>query len=400
MRNVRRRYGWSMSRRVSSRRSTSAEGLLRAAPLLERRRAVFALIVTLVFSRFQYVHLTHTQQLTDFVDGLEDAWLFFGGTPARLVLDNLKAAVTRADRYDPVFGRVFAEYAHFRGLIIDAAVGGAPTHKPHVERQVPFVRENFFRGEDFLGLEQAQHEAVRWCRERAGLRIHGTTRKRPREVFEFIEQAALKPLREGRYDTPRWAELKVHPDFHVRLGYSLYSVPYRYRGQTVSVRADRGLVRIYAQGQLVKTHPTKSPGERSTDPADYPAEKTGYAMRDAEAAIRRARACGTHAGRLAERLLDGDFPWARLRQAYKLLRLAGKYGADRLDAACGRALAFDLVDVFRVERILQNATESGADPSPITRSRVLSGTPRFLRKPGSFTNRTEEENQDGDQDLA
>lgn len=158
-------------------------GQLRAAPLLSRRRAVYALVVTLVFSRYQYVHLSHTQQLSDFVDGLEDAWVFFGGLPARVVIDNLRAAVTRADRYDPVFGRVFNEYAQYRGFVINAAGTAAPTHKPQVERQVPFVRENFFRGEGFLGLEQAQHEVRHWCQERAGRQVHGTTRQRPREVF-------------------------------------------------------------------------------------------------------------------------------------------------------------------------------------------------------------------------
>ena len=91
-------------------------------PETGHRRVLHALIVTLVYSRHQYVHVTHSQKLSDLIEGLEDAWTFFGGVQARVVLDNLKAAVTKADRYDPVFQRTFAEYARWRGFVVDAAL--------------------------------------------------------------------------------------------------------------------------------------------------------------------------------------------------------------------------------------------------------------------------------------
>jgi hypothetical protein len=148
-------------------------GLIAVAP--GRRRVVHALIVTMVHSRHQYVHVSHTQALADLLEGLEDAWEFFGGVPARVIVDNLKAAVTKADRYDPVFQRTFEEYAAYRGFVIDAAVVASPTQKPHVERAVPYVRDSFFRGEDWLNLEHVQREAKRWVLEVAGMREHGTT---------------------------------------------------------------------------------------------------------------------------------------------------------------------------------------------------------------------------------
>ena len=148
-------------------------------PEIGHRRVLHALIVTLVYSRHQYVHVAHSQTLSDLIEGLEDAWTFFGGVPARVVLDNLKAAVTKADRYDPVFQRTFAEYARWRGFVIDAAVPRHAKGKPHVERQVQYLRENFFRGESWLGRDHVQREAVRWCVDIAGQRVHGTTRKRP-----------------------------------------------------------------------------------------------------------------------------------------------------------------------------------------------------------------------------
>ena len=78
-------------------------------PETGRQRVAHALVVTLVYSRHQYVHGTRSQRLPDVLEGLEDAWAFFGGVPARVVLDNLKAAITKADRYEPIVQRVFAE---------------------------------------------------------------------------------------------------------------------------------------------------------------------------------------------------------------------------------------------------------------------------------------------------
>lgn len=365
--------------------------------LFDRRRVLHALIVTLVFSRHQYVHVTHSQKLVDVIEGLEDAWEFFGGVVARVVLDNLRAAITKADRYDPIFNRTFEEYSRHRGFVIDPAPLVMPTGKPHVERQVPYVRESFFRGETFLGRDHAQREVIGWCLGKAGLRIHGTTRKRPLEVFEAVEKAALKPLVGDRFDPPRWGEVKVHPDHHIRFGNALYSVPTRYIGCPVTVRADSQLVRIYVRGEVVKTHPIQPPGGRHTDYDDYPKEKTAYAMRSPRYMIRLAHERGQNIGMFTTRLLEGDFPWSRLRQAQKLLRLSDKYGAETLDAACRRALGFELINVHRLEQIVLRGLEHAGDEAPAP-GRLIQGTLRFLRDADSFTHTdNEEEHPDGDQ---
>ena len=366
--------------------------------LLDRRRVLHALVVTLVHSRHQYVHLTHSQKLADMTEGLEDAWEFFGGVVARVVLDNLRAAVTKADRYDPIFNRTFEEYSRHRGFVIDPAPPVMPTGKPHVERQVPYVRESFFRGETFLGRDHAQREVIGWCLGKAGLRIHGTTRKRPLEVFEAVEKAALKPLVGDRFDPPRWGEVKVHPDHHIRFGNALYSVPTRYIGCPVTVRADSQLVRIYVRGEVVKTHPIQPPGGRHTDYDDYPKEKTAYAMRSPRYMIRLAHERGQNIGVFTTRLLEGDFPWSRLRQAQKLIRLSDKYGAETLDAACRRALGFELINVHRLEQIVLRGLEHTGEEAPAP-GRLIQGTLRFLREADSFTHtdNEEEEHPDGDQ---
>lgn len=372
-------------------------------PASQKQRALHALVITLVHSRHQFVYVTHTQKVGDVIEGLEAAWEFFGGVVARVVLDNLKAAVIKADRYEPEFQRTFAEYAEFRGFVIDAAVARSPTHKPHVERQVPYVRENFFRGETFIDRDDVQRAAKQWCLTTAGQRVHGTTRKQPMIEFERVERPALQPFQAGCFDTPRWGEPKVNPDQHVRFGNALYSVPYQHKGQrtkgkTVTVRGDRGLVRIYLGGELVKTHPTQAQGCRSTDHADYPQEKTAYAMRDANFIIGKAAERGEHIGLLTQKLLSGTYPWAHLRQAQKLLRLADKYGADRVNAACRRALCFGLINVKRVESIVVQAvdqenrmpTSLNGEPAQIIQLPL-----RFLRPPGSLNHSAQPTQQPG-----
>jgi len=360
-----------------------------------KRRVVHALVVTLGYSRHQYVHVTHSQGLPDLIAGLDDAWEFFGGVPRRVILDNLKAAVTKADRYDPAFNRTFNLYSKHHGFVIDTAVAGEPKHKPKVERQVPYVRDNFFRGERFLNIGHVQREARGWCLKTAGMRTHGTTRRQPFVEFEAFEKAVLEQPNEERFDTPKWGEPKVHPDCHVRFQNALYSVPYQYRGKKTTVCADSALVRIFIGGKLVKTHPTQSKGCRSTDYSDYPKDKSPYAMRDADYIIGGAKKRGEKIGLFAERLLSVDFPWANLRQSQKLMRLCDKYGDEILNAACARALRFDLINVKRVENIVKNALESKREialevtgESP----KVIQLPLRFLRDNQSFkhTNKTGE----------
>ncbi len=352
-----------------------------------KRRMVHALIVTLVYSRHQYVHVTHSQKLKDLLEGLDDAWAFFGGVPGRVIVDNLKAAVTKADRYDPVFHRTFNQYAAHHDFVIDAAVKAEPKQKPHVERQVPYVREDFFRGEQYINLEHVQREAKKWCFETAGMRTHGTTKRQPFVEFEAFEKSALKAANEERFDTPNWGEPKVHPDCHVRFLNALYSVPFKHRGKKSTVRGDSKLVRIYINGTLVKTHPRQPPGGRNTDYNDYPKDKSAYAMRDANYIIRQAGERGENIGIFAGRLLSGNFPWANLRQSQKLMRLCDKYGSRTLDAACGRALSFDLINVRRLENIVKNAldTKLREELSPSKKDDNITQLPlRFLRNNSSF----------------
>jgi hypothetical protein len=253
---------------------------------------------------------------------------------------------------------------------------------------VPFVRQSFFAGEDFVDLADAQRRAEVWCRERAGMRVHGTIQARPAEVFRLEELPRLGPAPTEPYDVPIYATAKVHRDHHIEVAKALYSVPGNLIGTRVEVRADRSLVRIFARGQLVKVHPRQQPGGRSTDPADLPAERTAYALRDLEHLRRLAAGHGPAIGAFAAALLDTPLPWTRMRQVYALLGLVKKWGADRVEAACVSALEHEAVNVGLIGRMLERGPEHTTVP-PAPPGSLITG--RFARDADHFALRSRPE---------
>jgi transposase len=348
-----------------------------------RRRKLHVLIVTLPMSRYQFVWPTFLQTTEALVEGLDTAWRFFRGVTQRVVLDNMSAAIVRASAQDPAINPSFSEYAQARGFFIDPARVRHPRDKARVENQVPFVRERWFAGESFsddLALLRAAAET--WSRDVAGRRIHGTTRRVPREVFEAEEQGFLLPAPSEPFDVPRWSEPKVHPDHHVQVARALYSVPTRYIGKKLRARVDKKTVRLYLQGEPIKSHQRMPPGKRSTDTNDYPTGKAPYASRSVDGLVVRARGLGESIGAYAERLLAGPLPWIKMRQGYALLRLCDRYGVTKVEALCKRSLVFDVIDVPRLERMLKQA-QSAEDAAPAG-SVVPLPTSRFARPPSSF----------------
>lgn len=253
-----------------------------------RGRVVKGLIFTAVYSRHMFVYPTHRETLNDVIAGFEAAWMFFDGVFAVVVPDNMKAIVDRADATDPKLNDSFREYAESRGFVVDPARIRSPRDKPRVERCVPYARSNFFAGEQFRDLADCRDRAERWCRQTAGMRIHGTTRLRPAEVFAADEHPLLKPLPDTAFDIPSWVNPKVAPDRHVQIAKALYSVPGDLIGQRLTARVDAQTIKLYFRGELIKVHARVEAGRRQTDPADLPSELTAYAMRDLNALGRKA----------------------------------------------------------------------------------------------------------------
>ena len=324
-------------------------------PATGRRKVVWALIIVLSYSRHCFVWPRHSQKLEDVIAGLEAAWVFFGSVPRYLVIDNFPAAVAGPDPLHPRLTRGFLEYSQHRGFVADPARVRHPKDKPKVERSVSYIRERLFKRGDFNGLAHLRNEARRWCLEVAGQRVHGTTRRQPLVVFQDEERHTLLPWDGEPYEITHWRTAKVHPDHHVACQYALYSVPSSScpPGQKVEVRLD---------SKLVKIHQRQPKGGRATDHDDYPAELTAYTMKAPERIKRSAALLGPAVAQFAERLFDDQHPWSKIRQGHEVIRLGERYTAERLDAACQRALAVDLIDVRRVERILVQALEQEAMP--------------------------------------
>jgi len=346
-----------------------------------RNRVCQALIFTACYSRHSFVWLTFSQAIDAVIAGFEAAWVFFGGVFAVVIPDNMKTIVVHADACEPRLNEAFVEYGQSRGFVVDPARVRSPKDKPRVERTVPFVRNSFFAGETFIDLVDAQRRAEQWCTTRAGMRLHGTTQQRPAEVFAAEELPKLLPVPTGRYDLPLYKSAKVHRDHHIEIAKALYSVPGNLIGETVEVRADSKLVKVFCRGRLVKVHPRTSPGGRVTDAEDLPAERTAYALRDLDALKRLAGHHGHSVGEFTTALLDHPLPWTKMRQVYRLMGFVRRYGAERVDAACNRALEVEAVDVGLIGRMLERATETDVTSSPPDNN-IVQG--RFARDASEF----------------
>ncbi|WP_206426091.1 Mu transposase domain-containing protein [Nakamurella antarctica] len=327
-----------------------------------------------------FVFLSFSQTLATVVAGCEAAWSFFGGVFKVVVPDNMKPVVAKADAVNPQLSVGWLDYSQHAGFHTDTARVRSPKDKPKVERVVQYVRGNFFAGENFLSMEQAQAAATKWCTEVAGMRMHGTIAARPLDVFRETELVAMQDVQPA-YDVPILRAVKVHRDFHIEIGKALYSVPGEFIGHTLDARADSQLVKLFHRGQLVKTHPREKPGGRHTDPADLPAERVGYAMRDLDKLVATCAGHGTNIGIYAERLLDDPLPWTRMRAVYRLLGLVRRHGPHPVDAACGTALDLDVVAVGKIDAMLTKALENTPPVLP-----AAAGHPagRFSRQPDEF----------------
>jgi len=362
-----------------------------------KRRRFRAWIFTAVVSRHRFVYPTFRETTLDAIEACEAAWAFFGGVFGVLIPDNTKSIVQKADPLDPLFNPAFLEYSQARGFVIDPTRVRSPKDKGRVERAVQPTRDDCFAGERLRTIEDARRLALRWCVADYGMRRQSTTRRLPLEHFDAEEKAHLLPAPAAPYEVPLWCDPKVHRDQHAQVAQALYSLPRHLLGKRLRARADRTTVRFYDKGLLVKTHPRQPPGKRSTDAADFPPEQLAYARRDVAFLERQACTHGASVGALARRILDGPLPWTKMRRVYALLGLCRRYGDGRVEETCARALAADMLDIHRLDRMLKLGAPPPATPSEPSRVIPLC---RYLRPPKQyalpFVDREREPDKKGD----
>ena len=328
----------------------------------QKRRRFRAWIFSAVFSRYRFVYPTFEESTARAIEACEAAWQFFGGIFRVLIPDNTKAIIVQPDPLTPHITLAFLEYAQARKFHVDPARVRHPRDKARVERAVPTVRDDCFAGEVLATLDDARVHAGHWCSEEYGLRRHSRTQRLPREHFEAEEKPALLPAPTTPFDIPRWSEPKVARDQLAVVEKAFYSVPHSYVREFLSARADQQTVRFYHHNVLIKTHPRKPPGGRSIDAQDYPVERSVYALRDVQSLQRQAACHGDAVGQFAAALLDNPLPWTRMRRVYALLGLARRYGAARVNEVCAIALAAEMLDVRRLQRMLEQAATASAAP--------------------------------------
>ena len=333
------------------------------ADLTLPRRRFRAWIFSAVRSRHRFVYPCFEETTGTAIEACEAAWEFFGGVFRTLLPDNTKTIVHTADPLQPRLVEGFLEYAQARGFHVDPARVRHPKDKGRVERAVPGVRDDCFAGERILDLHHAREHARRWCLEQYGVRRHTTTQRLPLEQFESEEKPVLLPAPTEPYDVPLWASPKIARDHYAQVARALYSLPTRFIGRTLRARCDRSTVRFYDGAVLVKSHPRLLRGGRSTDVEDFPVHKRAYAHRDLAFLKGQAESHGECVGRFAAALLDDPLPWTRMRRVYALLGLARKYGAGRTEEVCRIALDAEMLDVRRLQRMLESAR--GSPPASV-----------------------------------
>jgi transposase len=345
-------------------------------PEAGRMRRVWGFIMVLACSRLLFLRPVLRMDQTSWVEAHVAAFEFFGGAVRRVVPDNLKPGVIKPDLYDPLINKAFGEFAAHYGCLVDPARAQKPRDKGAVERVVPYARDSFFAGRatEFESLAAMQTDARRWSAEVANQRrCRPLDRVAPRAVFDAEERDALLPLPAAPFELARWYTPTVNPDIHIKVGPALYSVPWRHIGRTVDAREGARTVEVFLDGQLIKTHPRVAKG-RQTDHADYPPEKIAFLMRTPAWCRRRAAELGECVAEVVAAITEVHALY-RLRQAQGVVGLADRFGAERLEAACRRALAVGDPSYRTVKGILDAGTEHDGDEqqSPPTAPAHLRG---------------------------
>jgi transposase len=300
-----------------------------------KKKTIYAFIATLSHSRHKYVEFVYSQDEKSFIMSHVKMFNYFGGVPERIKIDNLKSGVIKADRREPILNRSYQEMAEYFGCFIDPARVRHPKDKGKVERDVQTIREQFKKYQEIypnLTLTQANEMIKKYLIEEYGQRNHGTTRQKPYEVFKTIEQPVLKKLPEGEYEVVEWKECKVHPDCFIQFNKIRYSVPYKYVGETVSVRGKEKIIEIYHNSELIKQH-SRYGNYRQIDFNDFP-ERMDLVLNNGlhEILIKKSEQIGENFHKLMVSILS-THAYLNLRKAQGLIVITEKNDSTIIEEA-------------------------------------------------------------------
>ena len=303
-----------------------------------RRRRPHVLRVVLSHSRKGYTEAFWRQTTENFIRGLENSFRHFGGVVPLLIIDNLRAAVTKADWFEPELNPKVVAFCQHYGTVIRPTKPAMPRHKGKVEAGVKYAQANGLAGQQFPSLGAQNIYLAHWEETVADTRIHGTTRQQVRTHFLTVEKPALLPLPASLFPVFHEAPRHVHRDGYAEVDKAYYSVPPEYVRRKIWARWDAKLVRLFNERmEVIAVHVRQPPGKFQTDPAHIHDHKRTLIERGAEWILDRCRLLGQGAGTWAEHLYQQRGPEC-LRVLQGLLALAEKHPAPQLDQACQLAL--------------------------------------------------------------
>jgi transposase len=324
-----------------------------------RRAEIF--VGVLGASSYTFAGAAWTQSLPDWIALHVSMLTFMGGVPRQIVSDNLRAGITRACFYEPLVNRTYADMASHYGTAVIPARPYKPRDKAKVEVGVQVVQRWILarlRNQRFFSLaelNQAIRELIDQLNDRT-MRGWGTTR---RALFEELDRPALGPLPPAPYEYAAWKLCRVNLDYHVEIEKHFYSVPFRLLREQVDARITAKTVEIFHRGKLVAAHARSQRPYRPTTVAEHmPSSHRRYRDWTHERIQREAAAIGDDTATLVEIILRSrPHPEQGFRSCIGILGLAKRYDAERLDAACARALVLGTRSYSSVAAILKNAQE-------------------------------------------
>jgi len=312
-------------------------------------------------SNFTFAEATATQTLPDWFGSHGRMFEFFGGVPQILVPDNLKSGVTKSHRYDPDINPNFQLLGEHYGIAIVPARAVKPRDKAKVEASVKFIEQQILaplRNRTFTSIAEindAIKPLLKEFNERSFQKLPGTRKSQ----FEILDKPALKPLPSERFEHADWKKVRVNIDYHVAFEKHNYSVPHHYIHQELYLRGTSKTVECFYKGKQVSIH------ERSSKPHGYstlkehmPRNHQEHAQWTPERIKSWAANIGKFTAEFIEHLIDSrSFPEQAYRACLGVLRLSKRFGEDRLENTCERALIMGADRYQQIEAILKQGLD-------------------------------------------
>ncbi len=326
-------------------------------------------------SNYTYAEATRTQQGPDWIASHQRAFAFLGGVPEAVVCDQLKSGVITPCRYEPGLQRTYEDCIQHYGAVILPARPHAPRDKAKIEAGVLVAQRWILarlRHETFFSLEALNARIAELLDElnRRTMRLYQASR---RELFERLDQPALRPLPVTPFVYGEWKVARVNIDYHCELLGHYYSVPFTLVHEVVDVRFTATTVEIFHRGTRVAAHRRSHVrGGHTTIAAHMPKAHQAHLEWTPSRILDWARSIGEQTHALAAAILnDRPHPEQGYRSCLGLFRLARRYGTARLEAACARALAVGARSYRQVDTMLKH----GPDHTPLPVQTTLVSTP-------------------------